>query len=57
MAGLLGDLVAPWADHPGELAEVRLRLVHMLNRLGRIEDELAELHRDLTAIAEKLIKE
>jgi uncharacterized protein (UPF0335 family) len=55
--GLLGDLVAPWTDHPAELAELRTRLAHMLNRLGRIEEELHELHNDVTAIANKIFEE
>lgn len=54
---MLGDLVAPWTDHGPELHEVRQRMVALLNRLGRIEDELSELHNDMTALVEKVMEE
>lgn len=52
-----GGLLAPWTDHGPELREVRLRFVALLNRLGRIEDELHELHNDVTALINKVIEE
>jgi hypothetical protein len=51
------EVFAPWTDHPAELDEMRTRMVHILNRLGRIDDELHELHADITALARKVIQE
>lgn len=53
----MNGLLAPWTDHGPELREVRQRMVALLNRLGRIEDELHELHSDMTALVEKVMKE
>jgi len=52
-----GGLFAPWTDHPGELLELRLRFTAVLNRLGRIEDELSELHNDITALIQRVAEE
>lgn len=57
MDGLLGELVAPWTNHPAEMREQRRRFVAVLNRLGRIEDELHELHNDITALIHKVNEE
>jgi hypothetical protein len=57
MGGLLGDFVAPWTDHPAELDELRQRFVDVLNRMGRIEDELHEMHNDITALIRTISQE